>query len=69
MVNMEKVNNVTEKEPIYPILKKMEVGESYSYPCSRMTVVRSIISQVQVATGKVFKTRLERPVLVVTRIK
>ena len=64
--SMEKVNKETNK-PIMPILKQMGIGESYTYPCSRMNTVKSIVSQVQVTTGKRFKTKLEKPYLRVTR--
>lgn len=66
---MEKVNNTEVKEPILPILKMLKVGESHSYPCTRMNVVKSVVSQVQVTTGKVFRTRLDKPLFHVTRIK
>lgn len=66
---MAEVNQTESKSPIMPILKKLEIGESYSYPCARMNVVKSVVCQVQVTTGKVFRTRLEKPRLVVTRIK
>ena len=66
--NMEKVNKENSK-PIMPVLKKMGIGESCSYPCSRMNTVKSIVSQVQVTTGMRFKTKLERPFLHVTRIE
>lgn len=65
---MEKVNKESA-DPIMPILKKMEIGESYTYPCSRMNTVKSIVSQVQVTTEMKFKTKLERPFLKVTRIE
>lgn len=67
--NMEKDNKTEVKEPILPIIKTLEVGESHSYPCTRMNVVKSVISQVQVTTGKVFSTRLNKPLIRVTRLK
>ena len=33
---MAEVNQTEAKSPIMPILKKLEIGESYSYPCARM---------------------------------
>lgn len=66
---MEKVSKTEVKEPILPILKILEVGESHSYPCARMNVVKSVISQLQVTTGKVFSTRLDKPQIHVTRLK
>lgn len=66
---MEKVNQKEVKDPILPILKKMEIGETHSYPLSRMNTVKSVCGQVSVTTGKVFKTKIDRPNLVVTRIE
>lgn len=66
-LNMEKVNKTEKNEPIMPVLKSMEVGDTHTYPCSRMNTVKSIVSQVQVTTGKSFKTKLEKPYLHVTR--
>lgn len=66
---MEKDSKTEVKEPILPILKMLEVGESHSYPCTRMNTIKSIVSQVQVTTGKVFRTRLDKPLFHVTRIK
>lgn len=65
---MEKVNKTKQNEPIMPVLKTMEVGASHAYPCARMNTVKSIVSQVQVTTGKSFKTKLDKPYIIVTRI-
>lgn len=65
---MEKVNKTVQNDPIMPILKSMKIGDTHSYPCSRMNTVKSIVSQVQVTTGRIFRTKLERPLLHVTRI-
>lgn len=65
---MRKVNKTMDKDPIMPVLKSMEIGDTHTYPCSRMNTVKSTVSQVQVTTGKSFKTKLEKPYLHVTRI-
>lgn len=64
-----KDNAEYKKKPVMPIIKSMNIGDCESYPCSRMNVVKSIVSQIQTTTGMVFKTRLDRPYLYVTRIK
>lgn len=66
---MGKNNKEEKKDPIMPLLNKLAVGESHTYPCTRTHVVRSTMNQVQLVTGKVFKTRLERPNLIITRVK
>ncbi len=66
---MEEINKKEQKDPVMPLLNKLAVGESHTYPCTRAHVVRSTMNQVQLATGKVFKTRLERPNLIITRVE
>ena len=65
---MEKVKRKKQTEPIMAVLKTMEVGASHAYPWARMNTVKSIVSQVQVTTGKSFKAKLDRPDIIVTRI-
>ena len=66
---MEEVNKQVEKDPIRPIIRKLKVDESHTYPASRMCVVKSVCSQVSVMENKVFKTKLEKPMFHVTRVK
>lgn len=65
---MEEVNKQVKKDPLRPIIKSLEVGESYTYPVSRMCVVKSVCSQIAIMHGKVFKTKIEKPMFRVTRI-
>lgn len=63
---MEEVN---KKAPIRPILNSLKVDESYAYPCSRMCTVKSVASTLKAVTGMVYKTKLEKPLFHIMRIK
>lgn len=58
---MEKVNQKDNKEPLMPIIKNLEIGESHTYPIRRMNVVKSVVCQVSVMLGRKFVTKLEKP--------
>lgn len=30
-----------DKDPIMPVLKSMEIGDTHTYPCSRMNTVKA----------------------------
>ncbi len=62
---MEKLE---EKKPIMPVIKAMKVGEVQTYPIRRMMTVKSTISMIQAATGRIYKTKQNKPLIVVTRI-
>lgn len=64
---MDKVNQ-KDKEPVMPIIRKLATGESHSYPVERMNVIKAVVCQVATMEGKKFTTKLERPVIKVTRI-
>ena len=66
---MKEVNKQVEKDPIRPIIRNLKVDESHTYPASRMCVVKSVCSQVSVMENKVFKTKLEKPMFHVSRVK
>lgn len=65
VIDMEKVN----KEPIVPVLRKMAVGETHTYPCSRMNVVRSTINMMKITTDMEFTSKLDKPHIHITRVK
>lgn len=59
----------TDKEPIMPLLKGMNLGESKCYPLERYSTVKAIVSTVKISTGKNFTTKKQGDNICVTRIK
>ena len=49
-----------EKEPIMPILKKLELEEEHSWDLNRVNVVKPTAKQVEWATGKKFQTSIKK---------
>lgn len=66
---MAEINKQVNKKPIYPTLKRMEVGEEVVFPLSRFTVVKATCSIVKRERGVVFKTKTAAPDFIVTRVK
>lgn len=62
------MNKIEEKKPIMPIIKAMKVGEVQEYPVQRMEAVKCIVSRVQVTMSRRYTTKLNRPLITVTRI-
>jgi hypothetical protein len=70
---MKKINSLQEKvkkEPIAPVLKKLELYKTTQFPLKRMTSVRATIQYISTETGTSFTTKKnkEDKVLEVTRI-
>jgi len=70
---MEKINSVqkkVKKEPIAPVLKKLELYKTTQFPLKRMTSVRATIQYISTEKGIAFITKKnkENKVLEVTRI-
>ena len=50
----------TTDKPVLTALRKLEVGESLTYPASRTSYVRSVCVRFGLEWGKTFKTKTNR---------
>lgn len=55
-----------EKKAIYPILRKMEVGDKEVYPISQVQTVRKAASELGLIEGKRFVANQDRKTLTVS---
>lgn len=51
---------ITEKRPVIPSLRKMEVGERVAFPLSRMNCVKTSCTIASVVLGWRFSTHVNR---------
>lgn len=62
-------NETTEKLPIAPSLKTLEVGEHVTFPVERSNIVRNAATQIGLIQHKVFVCNIseDRTTITVTR--